>query len=82
MTLDRAEVVVFLDRDYNPVNNEQAEDRIVPTTRQSNQKVHIIDLVCRDTVDEQIHKLLKRKKNIIALVNEYKDLGKFLGKKT
>lgn len=82
LTLDRAEVVIFLDRDYNPVNNEQAEDRIVPTTRQSNQKVHIIDLVCRDTVDERIHKLLQRKKNIIALVNEYKDLGKFLGKKT
>ena len=78
LTLDRAEVVVFLDRHFSPIMNEQAEDRIVPTTKEANQKVHVIDLVCRNTVDEKIHDLLEKKENIIKLVNSYKSLKEFL----
>lgn len=81
LTLDKADTVVFLDRHFNPIANEQAEDRIVPTSEKSNQSYHVIDLVCRDSVDEKIHQLLSKKKDIIKVINHYKNLKEFLGRK-
>lgn len=78
LTLDRAGTIIFLDRAYEPTLNAQAEDRIVATTEESNQSALIIDLVCKDSVDEKIQYALKNKISITKIVNDYKSLREFL----
>lgn len=80
-TLDNADTVIFADRSYNPVDNEQAADRFVPTDPN---KVYgakqIIDLTMKNTVEEGINRLLSEKKNVISYVNTYiENLGVNLG---
>lgn len=78
LTLDKAGTVIFLDRAYTPTDNAQAEDRIVPTTENSNQNCTIIDVVCKNSVDERINDLLSKKKSIIEVVNNYKGVKSFI----
>jgi SNF2 family DNA or RNA helicase len=78
LTLDAAGTVIFLDRAYTPSDNAQAEDRIVPTTQQANQSCTIIDVVCKNSVDETINDLLKKKKSVIEVINNYKSVGAML----
>lgn len=70
LTLDRGETVIFIDKEYNPSDNEQAEDRIVPTSKERNHSIHIISLVMKDTVDEMIEYLLKQKIDITKVIND------------
>jgi SNF2 family DNA or RNA helicase len=69
-TLDKADTILFLDKDFNPSNNEQAGDRIVPTTKARNHSVNIISLVCQNSIDERINELLDRKEDLTKLVNK------------
>lgn len=69
LTLDAGETIIFLDKEYNPSDNEQAEDRIVPTAKERNHKMHIISLVMQDTVDEYIEFMLREKMDITKVVN-------------
>jgi SNF2 family DNA or RNA helicase len=69
-TLDRAETIIFTDKAWNPADNEQAEDRITPTTEHNVHKHHIISFVCEQTVEERINTLLEQKKSITDLINE------------
>ena len=78
LTLDRADTVIFLDRAYTPSENSQAEDRAVATTEDSNLNTLIIDLVCKDSIDEHINKILNKKQSIIEVVNNYKNIGELL----
>lgn len=78
LTLDAAGTVIFLDRHYNPTQNEQAEDRIVATQQDRNLNALIIDLVCEDTIDEKILQLVKEKKSITAVANNYRNVRDWL----
>lgn len=78
LTLDAGSVAIFLDRSYVPALNEQAEDRIVPTTENSNQQTHIIDLVCKDSIDQKIQSMLEHKVNITKSINNYRNIKEFL----
>lgn len=78
LTLDNAETVIFLDRHYNPGFNEQAEDRIVPTTEDSNLNTLVIDLVCKNSIDEKINDILKRKNSVTEIVNNYNSIGELM----
>lgn len=69
-TLDRAETIIFTDKAWNPADNEQAEDRITPTTEDKVHKHHIVSFVCQNTVDERINELLEQKKSLTDLVND------------
>ncbi|CAB4142586.1 HepA Superfamily II DNA/RNA helicases, SNF2 family [uncultured Caudovirales phage] len=69
-TLDRAETIIFTDKAWNPAENEQAEDRITPTTPDKVHKHTIISFVCQNSVDEKINELLERKKSLTDLINE------------
>jgi SNF2 family DNA or RNA helicase len=69
-TLDRAETIIFTDKAWNPAENEQAEDRITPTTPDKVHKHTIISFVCQNTVDEKINTLLENKKSLTDIVNE------------
>lgn len=71
-TLDNIDTIIFTDRSFNPIDNAQAEDRIVPTNPN---KVYgakqIITLIAEDSIEKNIERLLKRKINIIKFVNDY-----------
>jgi SNF2 family DNA or RNA helicase len=69
-TLDRAETIIFMDKAWNPAENEQAEDRITPTTKEKLHKHTIISFVCQNTVDQKINELLENKKSLTDVVNE------------
>jgi len=80
-TLDSADTIIFADRSYNPVDNEQAADRFVPTDPNKTYGAkEIIDLVMKNSVEEGINRLLSEKKNVISYVNTYiENLGVNLG---
>lgn len=60
LNLQNANTVIFLDRDWSPANNLQAEDR-VHRSGQEHDSVHIIDIIARDTVDQQKDRKLQQK---------------------
>jgi SNF2 family DNA or RNA helicase len=75
LNLNQADTVIFADRSYSPADNEQAEARFLPTDNSQNVKVRsIIDLVCKNTIDERILKLLEKKKDITKIINSNPDL--------
>ena len=78
LTLDRGETVIFLDKHFSPALNEQAEDRIIATTEESNQSASIITLVCTDSIDEKINQMLEEKKSITNIVNNYNSVNAWL----
>jgi SNF2 family DNA or RNA helicase len=70
LNLSRADTAIFADRSYSPADNEQAEARFLPTNDQENKQVRlVIDLICKGSIDEKIKKLLKRKEDIIKVLN-------------
>jgi SNF2 family DNA or RNA helicase len=68
-TLDRAKVIIFMDKDWTPASNIQAEDRIVPTTEEKNHAHEIISIVVPDSVDERINIILEHKQSMTDVVN-------------
>lgn len=68
-TLDKATTTIFLDKEFNPVDNAQAEDRMVPVSKERIHKMDVISLVAEDTYDERINELLESKINITSIVN-------------
>lgn len=78
LTLDKAGTVIFLDRAYTPSENAQAEDRIVPTTESSNQNCLIIDVVCKDSIDQKIHSILDKKQSVIEVINNYRNIKELI----
>lgn len=64
LTLTRAATALFLDLDWTPALNLQAEDRIARIGQASN-KVHIIHLVSRHVLDQHVHDLIKNKMDMI-----------------
>lgn len=69
-TLDRAETILFLDKDFNPSNNEQAQDRIVPTTKDRYHNINIISLVVAGSIDERVDTILENKEDLTKLINK------------
>jgi SNF2 family DNA or RNA helicase len=68
-TLDQASTVVFTDKAWNPAENEQAEDRVCPTSEEKNHKHEIITFACQDTVDARIDELLEQKISLTDYIN-------------
>jgi len=74
LNLSQADTIIFADRSYSPADNEQAEARFLPTNASENPKVRlVIDLVCKNTIDEKILNLLKRKENITKIIQNDPD---------
>lgn len=73
LTLDRAEAIVFCDK-YPPASDiSQAEDRFVATTKEKADKPHtIIELMMKNTYDEQLYELVKQRKSDTDVINDYK----------
>lgn len=73
LTLDRAEVSIFVDK-YPPIGAiEQAEDRFIATQKEKANKGHlIIELSIKDSFDEHLYKLLKERKDEVMVINEWR----------
>lgn len=69
-TLDRSGCVIFTDKAWNPIENDQAEDRVCPTTEAKNHKHEIITFTCHGTIDARIDELLSQKISLTSYVNE------------
>lgn len=72
ITLDTASTAIFTDK-YPPVGDiMQAEDRFVATTKDKKDLGHtIINLVMKDTYEENIEMLLKNNASDIDVINNY-----------
>ena len=72
ITLDTASVAIFTDK-YPPVGDiQQAEDRFVATTKDKKDLGHtIINLVMKNTYEENIERLLKTNANDVDVINNY-----------
>lgn len=65
LNLEAASIVVFADKSWNPEVNRQCEDRIHRIGQKKN--ASIISLVCKNTIDEDVERLLQKKR---AIINE------------
>jgi len=70
-TLDKVDTIIFTDKSFNPINNEQAQDRIVPTVEKDYGAKQIITLTMLGTLENNIEQLLAAKQDIIQYVNNY-----------
>ncbi len=59
ITLTRSSTVVFLDRDWTPARNAQAEDRLHRYGQES--AVQVIDIMARNTIDQYRFKVIEMK---------------------
>ena len=59
LTLTAGTVEIFIDEPWNRANKEQAEDRAHRIGQKNNVTIHTI--MCKDTIDERIHKLVYEK---------------------
>lgn len=66
LTLTKSSRCVFVDRDWTPANNSQAEARLQRIGQKSN--VLVIDLVCEHELDRRVYATLIRKQAIIEAV--------------
>ena len=69
-TLDRSDTIMFLDKDFNPANNEQAEARITPTTKERYHNINIISLVVAGSIDERVNDILDKKEDLTKIINK------------
>ena len=75
LTLPEAACTIFLDRDFAQGFNEQAEARMTPIDGVAHTK-YVIDLLMRDTVEEEIYNILVIRKENIDNVNSLKEIYK------
>lgn len=75
LTLPEAECTIFLDRDFAQGFNEQAEARMTPIDGVARTK-YVIDLIMRDTIEENIYSILVIRKENIDNVNSLKEIYK------
>jgi len=68
LTLTAGSYVIFTDKDWNQVNNEQAEDRLHRIGQ--DYPVNIITMIARGSIDERVEEILKEKAELFRQVVE------------
>jgi SWI/SNF-related matrix-associated actin-dependent regulator 1 of chromatin subfamily A len=63
LTLTRSHRVVFIDRDWTPALNKQAEDRVCRIGQ--NRGVVVTDITCDDPIDEMVTRVLVKKTQLL-----------------
>jgi SNF2 family DNA or RNA helicase len=72
LTLDNADVEIFLDVYPPAADIQQAEDRFVATTQDKKDKPHqVTQLILEDTYDEECYNLVERRADSIECINSY-----------
>ena len=62
LNLQGASVGIFVEKEWNPIDQAQAEDRMHRIGQ--TETVHIISLICQGTVDETVERLLAKKQRM------------------
>lgn len=62
LNMQGASIAIFVDKEWNPLYQEQAENRIHRIGQ--NENVHIISLMCKGTVDYYVEQVVKSKKEM------------------
>lgn len=62
--LSCASVVIHFDRWWNPAKEDQATDRVHRIGQ--NRGVQVFKFICKDTIEEHIHKMIERKKRLFV----------------
>ncbi|KKN85706.1 hypothetical protein LCGC14_0275110 [marine sediment metagenome] len=62
LNLQGASVGIFVEKEWNPIDQAQAEDRMHRIGQ--TETVHIISLICQGTVDESVERLLAKKQRM------------------
>jgi SWI/SNF-related matrix-associated actin-dependent regulator 1 of chromatin subfamily A len=71
-TLDQVDTIIFTDISYNPMDNEQAKDRFIPTKEFAEYGgKQIIYLLTEGSIDDKMYYLVKEKFDFVKLVNDY-----------
>lgn len=76
ITLHRASTVIFIDRDWSPSNNEQAEDRVHRMGNRGKNPINVVIFGVGGTVDAHVLKLLDQKRQTFAKVLASDIIGK------
>lgn len=69
-TLDAADTVIFMDNAWTPADQQQAEDRVTPTTPDRVHRHRVVAFQTIGTVDEWMFEVLVQKKSLTDLINE------------
>ena len=76
LTLNRADVSVFLNRSWSKTKDDQAEER----TWDPESQVEIIDIIAEDTVEERVFEALEEKAGVIEeVVRDEETMRRVLG---
>lgn len=71
LTFTRARHAIFLDKDFTPAINGQAQDRLYRIGADLTQPVVIYEIICRKTIESRVERILKFKQKIFdAVVND------------
>tara|TARA_R100000008_G_scaffold86389_1_gene79280 strand:+ start:119 stop:2077 length:1959 start_codon:yes stop_codon:yes gene_type:complete len=67
ITLTAADTVLFIEREWVPSHEEQAEDRVYRIGQESD-SVHAIYLSCIGTIDEHFDRIVEQKRSVVKSV--------------
>ena len=67
LTLTRADTVLFIEREWVPSDEEQAEARI-HRIGQDSDSVHSVYLSCINTIDEHFDRVVEQKRQVVKAV--------------
>ena len=67
ITLTKADTVLFIEREWTPTDEEQAEDRVYRIGQES-QHVHAVYLSCVGTIDEHFDRVVEEKRKVVKAV--------------
>lgn len=75
MKLEQCATMIVIDPSLTYTDNEQLEDRIIPTTEEiaiNKDKQQIIYLIIKDTIDQYIRIQLNNKRTKVEIINNFK----------
>tara|TARA_R110002020_G_scaffold181654_3_gene376785 strand:- start:377 stop:2935 length:2559 start_codon:yes stop_codon:yes gene_type:complete len=78
LTLTKADTVVFIEREWSPAWEEQAEDR-VNRIGQVSQSVHAVYLSVAGTIDERFNAVIEEKRKVVQAVLDGGDIDERKG---
>jgi SNF2 family DNA or RNA helicase len=67
ITLTKADTVLFIEREWVPTDEEQAEDRVYRIGQESD-NVHAVYLSCAGTIDEHFDRVVEEKRRVVKAV--------------
>lgn len=71
LTMTATDTLVFLQRSWSMIDNKQAEDRVHRIGSEKHDSIHIIDIIARDTIEEQqIQSLLNKMSRLQEIVQD------------